>query len=293
VQDYLDLWYADFNLVFTLTRPASDYYPIMITSDGSWCPDTSTGTSTEAGVAPGGCIDRTGLAALAFECGHSAHACATVIAHEHGHLVGLAHTLSTTDVMNQTVLSTATGFDNTSNRVLDDIFNICNLQNQNSYQTMLTALGSWPGGAKPSPFSTTPDAGVHDVAPDLAPEASPDDAPDASPTGGSVGNPTGGTVDGGVVVVLAGFDALTRPPLPTADDSGTTVTAPHSGCGLAGQPTSAPGATAVIVLLMALAAAFTRSRGRFPCGHRARPAGERLPCAAPARWPSAPRVRDR
>ena len=294
VQDYLDAWYADLNIVFTLSRPASgDYYVVMITSDGSWCPQTSSGTSTEAGVAPFNCNDNPGLGALAFECGHSARACATTIAHEHGHMVGLEHTVSTTDIMNQTILATAAGFDGNSSRVLDDIFNICNLQNQNSYQQMLTALGSWPGGAKPSPFSTTPDAGARDVAPDVAPQVPPDAAPDAAPTGGAVGNPTGGSVDGGAVVALAGFDALTRPPLPTADDSGTTVTAPHRGCGLAGQPSSAPGAGVIVVLFVALAAAFTRSRGRFPSGHRARPAGEPLPCVAPARWPSAPQARDR
>jgi hypothetical protein len=149
VQAYLDVWYADFNLVFTLTRPPSgDYYAMMITSEGTWCQQTST---TEAGVAPFNCNDNPGQSAFAFECGYNAHACATLIAHEHGHMVGLEHTVSTTDVMNQTILSTATGFDDSSDRVLDDDYNICDLQNQNSYRVMLAALGDVAGRQQARP----------------------------------------------------------------------------------------------------------------------------------------------
>jgi hypothetical protein len=246
VQSYLDAWYADFNLVFTLTRPASgDYYAIMITSDGSWCPDTSSGTSTEAGVAPFNCNDNPGLAALAFECGHSAQKCATAIAHEHGHLVGLEHTISTTDVMNSTVLTTATGFEDYSDRILDDTYNICNLAKQNSHQQMLTALGSWPGGSKPGPFAALPDAGAADLR--------TADSGDAPSGGGSVGpTPAGGSGDGGVTIV-PGFDApgLVRPQLPTVDPPDTTAAGSHGGCNLA-DASASPSAT-VALLLLALA----------------------------------------
>jgi len=110
VQTYLDAWYADFNIVFTLTRPANGeiFYPMVISADGSWCLQTQT----EAGVAPNNnCIDTHALAAIAFECGKSAHACATIIAHEHGHLVGLEHTVSTTDVMNPIIQATTPGLE--------------------------------------------------------------------------------------------------------------------------------------------------------------------------------------
>lgn len=269
VQSYLDAWYADFNLVFTLTRPASgDYYALMITSDGSWCPDTSTSTSTEAGIAPFNCNDNPGLAALAFECGHSAQKCATTIAHEHGHLVGLEHTISTTDVMNSTVLTTATGFDDYSNRVLDDTDNICNLAKQNSHQEMLTALGSWPGGAKPGPFADLPDAGAADLR--LA------DGGDAPPGGGSVG-PTPAGIDGdGGVTIIPGFDApgLIRPTIPTVDAAGTGTAGSHGGCNLA--DTSARPSASVAFLLLALVLLARRAGLRWSAA-RARRTSSRRP----------------
>ena len=246
VQSYLDAWYANFNLIFTLTRPASgDYYAVMITGDGSWCPDTSTGTSTEAGVANANCNDNPGTAALVFECGHSAQKCATTIAHEHGHLVGLEHTVSTIDVMCETVLPTANGFEDNNDRILDDRYNICNLTKQNSYQQMLAALGAWPGGAKPSPVSSLPDAG----APDL-PAAN---NADASTGGGSVGpTPVGGDGGGGVAVV-PGIDAhdLVRPTIPTVDAS-TQLAENRGGCNLAGAADSASASTGILLLLLAL-----------------------------------------
>jgi hypothetical protein len=249
VQAYLDVWYADFNLVFTLTRPPSgDYYAMMITSEGTWCQQAST---TEAGVAPFNCNDNPGQSAFAFECGYNAHACATLIAHEHGHMVGLEHTVSTTDVMNQTILSTATGFDDSSDRVLDDDYNICDLQNQNSYRVMLAALGTWPGGSKPAPLAALPDAG--------APDLRPDERSDAPSGGGSVGpNPAAGDSDGGVIFVQ-GFDApgLARPPLSTEDAAGVGTSGSRGGCNLMDTPAGASAPVAILLLMLAL---LTRQR---------------------------------
>ena len=286
VQAELDTIYADFNLVFTLSKPPTgDFYTMIITSDASWCQTSSA--STEAGVTLfNNCIDNPGAAAFAFECGYSAHACATLIAHEHGHMVGLEHTVSTTDVMNQYVLSSATGFDNQSDQVLLDD-DRCGLGKQNSYQTMLTALGPWPGGAKPSPFSSTRDAGVADAPPVVQPHDASDEAPDK----GAIGNPTGGGSDGEVVGSVGGYDALVRPPLPTVGDSGASASAPHGGCDLAGRPTS--GIAALLALLCALAAAATRTRSRCRRGLPAPPASEPLPCVAPAPTPSLARALDR
>ena len=248
VQAYLDAWYANFNLVFSFTRPnTGDYYAIMITSDGSWCPNTSTSTTTEAGVANVNCNDNPGTAALAFACGYSAHACATVIAHEHGHMVGLEHTVSTTDVMHDTVLPTAAGFDdNKDNRILDDTFNICNLTKQDSYQQMLSALGSWPGGSKPGPFAAQPDAGAADVPPTVDTEA---------PSGsGSVG-PAPAAGDGGVLVV-PGDDAqgLVRPAVPTVDSATPGAATGHGGCNLTGTPAAPPLAVVAILFMLLLLA---------------------------------------
>ncbi len=248
VQTYLDAWYADFNLVFSLTRPASDdYYTTIITSTGIWCSQDDT----QAGFAPPNyCNDTPLQTTYVFECGYSAHACAAMIAHEHGHAVGLQHTDSTTDVMNPYILPTAAGFDDLTNATLDDQ---CGRPTQNSYQQMLSALGTWPGGAKPGPFATLPDAG----APDLPP-AYRGDAPAAS---GSVGPGTTGAAnsDGGVTSV-PGYDALARPPLPTVDGTSAQNSEPSGGCSLAHARASAPVSAMVLLFVLALLARRTGLR---------------------------------
>ncbi|MBN2575936.1 MAG: matrixin family metalloprotease [Deltaproteobacteria bacterium] len=286
VQEHLDLWYADFNLVFTLSRPPTgDYYPIIITSDGGWCMNSVANicslTPDEAGVAPFNCNDNVQLAAYAFACGYSAHDCAVLIAHEHGHLVGLEHTGSTSDIMNPTVMPTANGFDDRDNRtvVLDPTQLSCQVT-QNSYQQMLGALGRWQASAKPSPFAFTPDAGT----PDATPDAGAKDAADPATADGSDGNPGPGAVDVGEVLVVPGFDALTRPPLSTADASATEPNPKGGGCTLTYR--AAPGSAVVAALGYLLAAGLIRCRVR-----RARRASAPLPCAEPAPWPSADRSR--
>ena len=281
VQGYLDAWYADFNLVFTLTRPANGetYYPMVISSDGNWCQQTRT----EAGLAPpNGCIDNPKIAAIAFECGQSAHACATIIAHEHGHLVGLEHTDSATDVMNPIIQAppTAVGFDNKSNPISKSITtdeDPCVLGFQNSYQMMLKTLGAWPSGTtKPSPLGSVPDAGADAGAPDLA----SDDTVDAPPTGGSVGITTPQIDGGSGVAVVPGFDAISRPSLPSVDTSGAKPSESRGGCGVAPTRPNASTSAAVLLFVLALFACHAGLR-RSASGSR------RTPAAPAARRPQA------
>jgi hypothetical protein len=274
VLGFLDLWYADFNLEFTLSRPPTgDYYTMVVTSEASWC----SVTTNEAGVAPFNCNDNPGLLAYAFECGYSAHDCAALIAHEHGHLVGLEHTRSTVDIMNEALLPGSNGF-------VDETLSTLDLQcrpTQNSYAMMLAALGPWPGGAKPNPFASTPDAGAADAVTDSASSA------DAATSGSPLG--PGGGIDGGPIGVVGGYDALARPTVPTVD---AALAPPKSGGGCShGGPRPGAG-SALLALLGLLASALTRARVRRP-GRLERRAAEPLPCAGPARWPSAARSRGR
>jgi hypothetical protein len=297
VQTYLDAWYKDFNLVFTLDRPPKDdYYIVAITSGWPQCAAEAadlTGdiAGNEGGIAPWNyCNDNPKQAAVAIECGRNAHDCATLIAHEHAHMVGLLHTKSATDlvtdVMNPTIRSTAAGFDNQDNAVIVDtpvIGDTCeNTKTQNSYQRMLATLGPWPGGDKPSPFPATLDGGAADAA--------TADAADAHHSSSSVGPNSGPFVDAGPIIVLPGFDALTRTPLGAPDAPIIPPAKSHGGCAMAARPPDAARAWAAPLLLCLfylLSAGIIRSRAR-----RAQPATERLPCAGPARSPSAVRALD-
>ncbi len=278
VQALLDDWYKDFNLVFTFTRPPSDVlYIVIVTSGWAKCqselPPLEAGMdpSMEAGIAPASaCNDNQGQTALAIDCGSNAHDCATLIAHEHGHLVGLEHTASRTDVMYPNILASAAGFDNNSDTVVDDQ---CSLPNhkQNSYQTMLTTLGPWPGGTKPSPFGDEPDAG----AADLPPAAK---AADASSGGGSIGlSPTPTNVDGGVALV-PGSDGsgLVRPRLPTVDAAGTGAAGSHGGCNMLPARAGAAAPVAVFFFLLALCTRraglrWSAARSRGTSARRSKP----------------------
>lgn len=243
VQRYLDDWYKDFNVVFTLTRPPSgDYYIIVITSGWPACAqeaaDRTSGVAAyEGGIAPFNmnCVDNVNQTAIAIQCGTSAHDCATIIAHEHAHLVGLVHTTGGADVMHASVQSTSYGFRDESLSTVLDWSNNCSSAKQNSYRQMLAMLGPWPGGPKPSLFASF-DGGVQDDA--SAGDAAAPDQPDAKATGGSIGPGQGGA--SGTVTVISGFDAYTRTP-PVIPDPG--VVAPESkssGCNVSRVPTTSP-----------------------------------------------------
>ncbi|HEY8923768.1 MAG TPA: Ig-like domain-containing protein [Polyangia bacterium] len=159
VQAYLDDWYADFNVVFTLNKPTSGtYYTEIVSSGGgAWC----GAQKTTAGIAPFYCQDLAGGTAYTFMGGASAKETAIIIAQEQAHLVGLEHTQSQRDLMNPTVCTACEGFENVANPVDTDH---CGRPTQNSYQMLKDRLGAWPGGVKPSPFGCDPDVSPPSIA---------------------------------------------------------------------------------------------------------------------------------
>jgi hypothetical protein len=152
IQTYLDQWYADFNVIFTLTRPTSGkYYTEVVSSGGgAWCKVADN----VAGVAPFLCKDLQGGVAYTFQGGHSARETAVIVAQEQAHLVGLEHTNNTHDIMFPTISTDTMGFVDGDSDVNGDR---CDRASQNSYQMMLKGLGAWPGGPKPSPFGCVDD----------------------------------------------------------------------------------------------------------------------------------------
>ena len=152
IQAYLDEWYADFNIVFTLTRPTSGkYYTEVVSSGGgAWCKVDDK----VAGVAPFLCKDLNGGVAYTFQGGRSARETAVIIAQEQAHLIGLEHTTNPHDIMYPTISTDTAGFVDDDSAVTGDR---CDREKQNSYAMMKKALGEWPGGPKPSPFGCMED----------------------------------------------------------------------------------------------------------------------------------------
>jgi hypothetical protein len=152
IQSYLDRWYADFNVIFTLTRPTSgSYYTEVVSSGGgAWC----GAAASVAGVAPFLCQDLHGGVAYTLDGGESAHDTAVIIAQEQAHLIGLEHVSDTNDIMYPFICQTCDGFENQAVPVTADR---CERQTQNSYQMMMSALGPWGGGPKPSVFGCIDD----------------------------------------------------------------------------------------------------------------------------------------
>jgi hypothetical protein len=147
IQAYLDKWYADFNVVFTLTRPTSGkYYTEVVSSGGgAWC----NADSKVAGVAPFLCNDLDGGVAYTFLGGGSAKQTAVIIAQEQAHLVGLEHVTSNTDLMYPSICTDCDGFQDKELPIDGDR---CDRGTQNSYQMLKQRLGAWSGGPKPSAF---------------------------------------------------------------------------------------------------------------------------------------------
>jgi hypothetical protein len=282
VQSFLDTWYKDFNLVFTLRRPPSgDFYTIVITSSWPQCQaeaaDLTGGVAVnEGGLAPGNCLDNPGQTALAIECGKDAHDCATIIAHEHGHLVGLVHTTSPTDIMYPSVRSTIAGFVDETVTAIQDASNTCEAGKQDSYQQMMSALGPWTGGTKPSPFDSAPDAAV-----DAPPaDAGVSGSADASASSAVGLPPTPGAGDGSAIFV-GGEDALVRPTISRADAAKAGAGA-RGGCDLAGCTPPHPFGAGVVLLILLCAVRRRVASVRRPAADRGRLAIDPLPCARPA-----------
>jgi len=152
VQAYLDKWYADMNIVFTLTRPTSGkfYTEVVSSGGGAWC----NVASKVAGVAPFLCKDLEGGVSYTFLGGQSAKQTAVIIAQEQAHLVGLEHVTSGGDIMYPSICSDCDGFENKDLAIDGDR---CDRATQNSYQMLKDRLGAWPGGPKPSAFGCMDD----------------------------------------------------------------------------------------------------------------------------------------
>jgi hypothetical protein len=210
LQALLDRWYADFDVVFTYAPPTSEpgadaagpaYDTVVIASDGAWCgadPRTVSRSPLPGCTDPGA-----GGAVAIFSCGADTKKCATLITKEHGHLVGLHHTGSPTDVMNELGATDHDGFEDRDN--LSATPRCGRLQN--SYRLMLERLGAWAGGTKPGPGEPLPPnfpGGRDAVSPPdpedggVTGEVAPVDEPDGPVAGPDLAPGPGGKIDAAV-----------------------------------------------------------------------------------------------
>ena len=143
VQVYLDRWYADFDVTFTYLKPTRGrFYTVVITSAGTaWC--GAGHPAGVGGVAPisDDCRDLASGVAYAFACGTNAKSCATVIAQEQAHLVGLQHTQSAADVMCPIAVPEVAGFEDREQPLVSNRMPPPCPGSQNSYRLMLQRLG--------------------------------------------------------------------------------------------------------------------------------------------------------
>ena len=254
----LDHWYADFDVVFSYALPAvapaptgdagaEAYDTVVVANDGAWCGSDAQVVSrsplppcTDPG--PGGAV-------AIFRCGSDTKKCATLIAKEQGHLVGLQHTGSATDVMNELGTTDHDGFEDRDN--LSAAPRCDRLQN--SYRLMLARLGAWPGGAKPGP-GLPPPPNLPGV-PDGAAVPEPGDA-----AGGPAEDASGGGPD------AASPTLPETGPDPRGPDAGTAAAAASEGgcsCRLGGGAASA-GWSVPLGLAWLAAARGRRRRPRAP-----------------------------
>jgi hypothetical protein len=227
----LDRWYADADVVFTFVEPSEGAFDtVALTSDGAWC-DADTRTVSRSPLPLCTVVPRGSIAI--FRCGEDAKACATLVAKEQAHLLGLQHSTSVTDVMNELGGTLHDGFEDRDNALTSAR---CGRQ-QNSFQLLLERAGRWPGGPKPDPgvpvrAPVVGDGGLDGGAGDGGPESGGADAgagPEAAPEDVAAGPADAGLETSPIAPVdAAGGGSVPGPGSTTKSKSGGCVYAPAS-----------------------------------------------------------------
>jgi len=140
-----------YNIILTTTRPMMAPYSMeMIGPQGNGCsPGPNVG-----GIAPMDCGNRNkSNISFTFTNNRDTY---IVTAQETAHAFGLEHVDVACDVMGKSYSrkgcpSGNWGYPNISGTILGGA--ICGSNTQNSHQRMLSALGPWPGGPKPDPWT--------------------------------------------------------------------------------------------------------------------------------------------
>jgi hypothetical protein len=139
VADLVEQHWEDMNIVFTLERPASGPYTMVMIGP----PSGSCGFGVE-GAAPLDCHNRNpSNVVFAFDCAASAAACSVTISQELAHSFGLAHTYQSCDIMTPGSFRCSEPSFSKSDALADDT--TCG-PIQNNHARLLEVLGPWQGG---------------------------------------------------------------------------------------------------------------------------------------------------
>jgi hypothetical protein len=138
---HLGRWYQGLNVAFTTTEPDAWDDTVVVTSDGSWC----AAPPGLRGDAPLLCQPKPGQTAFVYDCVGASEHCGGLIAHEQGHLLGLEHVVSPTDLMSASWCAPCVGFEDRANVVLQP--SACGRSVQNSHRWVMEQTGA-PGVAE-------------------------------------------------------------------------------------------------------------------------------------------------
>ncbi|HEY0712970.1 MAG TPA: hypothetical protein VGF45_09875 [Polyangia bacterium] len=235
---WLDRWYADADVLFTFAEPTEGPFDtVALTSDGAWC-DADARTVSRSPLPLCTAVPRGSIAI--FRCGEDAKACATLVAKEQAHLLGLQHTGSANDVMNEYGGTLHDGFEDRDNPLTSAR---CGRQ-QNSLRLLLERAGRWPGGPKPPP---------------ALPMAAPPDAAVDAEVSVEAGNPetdahrddgaAGGAFDAGEGVGSVGDGAAPPGDVPVAIPPAPPSKSTSGGCSFGGSGGATPAGGAVVALV--------------------------------------------
>jgi len=136
VMSILQRWYQPLGIEVGLWRPEdADVHVVVVTDGGRWCGHTPN----TRGIAPiqADCSPVRAGTAYAFVCSESALACATVIAQEHAHLLGVEHTSDPEDVMYPHASTRTVGF---LDRDVPVVNSQCGRSTQNSSKALAAAI---------------------------------------------------------------------------------------------------------------------------------------------------------
>jgi hypothetical protein len=213
VKAQVDVLYQDLNIVTTTKQPKIPSYFLSNISSNVWCTPIIGAFPPNIGgwAADYACSGADHGVSYAFcKASEPVSLCASTIAQEQAHNVGLDHTSDTSDVMYPLQSGGQKAFQDKTNSKAQGAQ--CPGTTQNSYQLIKERLGAWPGGPKPNlDDDGTTQTGDVDAATAQAASSASDDG-GSSNTNDDTTNDDNGSADQDPPVPKGGCSTASRGP---------------------------------------------------------------------------------